>query len=492
MATIAEALALGAQHDQAGQFDRAEQIYRQVLQAQPGHVEALHRLGTVVFRQGRFQEAARTLRQAYTLSPQSPQISRDLRAATAACHNERGFALQQQNRLDEARACYLEALKVEPACVAAHGNLGNVLQLQEKLADAERSYRRVLDFAPNSAQALTDLAYLAQMQGRYDEALELCRRAIELDPQFGEAHGTLGIILLKLGKFAEGWPEYEWRFKSKDFVEQCATGPRWDGALLAGRAILLRCEQGLGDAVQFIRYAQPVKDRGGRVIVECPRALARLVATCPGVDEVVAQGDAVPEHDVQAPLLSLPGIFRTTLDNVPNRVPYLFADDDLVASWKTELGREKLFKVGIAWQGNPTFRRDRLRSIPLEHFAQLARVEGVRLFGLQFGAGREQLAKLAEQVPLVDLGGRLGEFHETAAIVRNLDLVISSDSAIVHLAGSLGVPVWVALSTAADWRWMVDRPDSPWYPTMRLFRQTALGDWQGVFARIASALADAV
>jgi Flp pilus assembly protein TadD len=492
MATIAEALALGARHHQAGQFDRAEQIYRQVLQAQPGHIEALHRLGTVVLRQARFQEAAGLLRQAYRLSPQSPQIALDLRAATAACHNERGLALQQQNRLDEARDCYLEAVKVEPACVAAHGNLGNVLQLQQKLGDAERSYRRVLDFAPNAAQALADLAYLAQMQGRFDEAVGLCRRAIELDPQFAEAHGTLGVILLKLGRFAEGWPEYEWRFKSKDSVEQEATHPRWDGAPLAGRTILLRCEQGLGDTMQFIRYAPQVKERGGQVIVECPGALARLVATCPGVDEVIAQGDAAPNHDLQAPLLSLPGIFRTTLDSVPNRVPYLFADDRLVVSWKEELGRENGFKVGIAWQGNPTYRRDRLRSIPLEHFAVLARTQGVRLYSLQFGAGREQLALLAQRVPIVDLGDRLGEFQETAAIVRNLDLVISSDSAIVHLAGSLDVPVWLALSTAADWRWMVDRPDSPWYPTMRLFRQTALGDWQGVFERIASALADEV
>src|SRR5262249_2866677 len=242
----------------------------------------------------------------------------------------------------------------------------------------------------------------------------------------------------------------------------------------------------------FIRYAPLVRQRGGTVVVECQPPLVPLLRGCPGIDHLLARGAGLPACDVQVPLLSLPGVFQTTLATVPADVPYLFADAALGERWRRELGGDEAFKVGIAWQGSPSFPGDRLRSIPLTQFAPLARIEGVRLYGLQKGPGREQIRPAPAATPaLVDLGERLdeqGAFLDTAAVMKSLDLVVTSDTAIAHLAGALGVPVWVALSVGADWRWLLDREDCPWYPTMRLFRQRRPDDWDEVFERIAAEL----
>jgi hypothetical protein len=228
--------------------------------------------------------------------------------------------------------------------------------------------------------------------------------------------------------------------------------------------------------------------------LECPKALVRVLASCPGIDRLLPMGSALPEFDVRAPLLSLPRLFGTTLATVPATIPYLFADEQLVEHWGRELKSVQAFKIGIAWQGNPKHREDRLRSIPLSQFASLAQLEGVMLYSLQKGAGSEQLHPLAKQFSLIDLGRKLdetsGPFMDTAGVMKNLDLVITCDTAIAHLAGGLGVPVWVALPFAPDWRWLLGRQDSPWYPTMRLFRQSQRGKWEDVFQRMTSGLQD--
>jgi hypothetical protein len=263
--------------------------------------------------------------------------------------------------------------------------------------------------------------------------------------------------------------------------------PAWDGSPLGGRTILLHAEQGLGDTLQFIRYAPLVQQRGGTVLVQSPAPLARLLARCPGVDRLVAPGPAPTEaFDVHAPLLGLPGLLGTSLATVPARVPYLFADAELTAHWRQQLGAIGGFTIGIAWQGNPRHPRDRDRSIPLLQFAPLAGIEGVRLLSLQKGPGRDQLAALAGRFPVTDLSHGLDDFLDTAAVLMNLDLVITADTALAHLAGALGVPVWVALPFAPDWRWLLGRENNPWYPTMRLFRQAQRGNWESVFDRIVS------
>jgi hypothetical protein len=248
--------------------------------------------------------------------------------------------------------------------------------------------------------------------------------------------------------------------------------------------VLLWAEQGLGDTLQFIRYAADVKERGGRVIVTCPQALTSLVATCPGTDQVIAQGSPVPDYDYHVPLMSLPRIFGTSLETIPNQVPYLFTEPAKEARWRGELGSVSGVKVGIAWQGNPDHKKDRQRSFPLGRFEALARVDGIHLFSLQKGFGAGQLDELTNRFPILGLGPRLDTFADTAAVVRNLDLVITPDTAVAHLAGALGVPVWVPLPFASDWRWLLKREDSPWYPTMRLYRQERWGDWDRVFERI--------
>jgi hypothetical protein len=262
----------------------------------------------------------------------------------------------------------------------------------------------------------------------------------------------------------------------------------WDGTRLDGRTILLYADHGIGDTIQFIRFAPLVQARGGRVVVACRRPLARLLARCPGIDGVITEGDPLPQFDVYTPVMSLPGILETTLADVPSNVPYLQADPALVNVWHDALGPRRNLRIGIAWQGNPNYAKDHLRSFSFDQFRVLAELPGIELFSIQKGAAAEQLAEWSGSTPIVDVAPQLTDFMDTAALLANLDLVIAPDTSLAHLAGALGVPAWVALPFAPDWRWMTDRDDSMWYPTMRLFRQTQWDDWDEVFERIAHSL----
>ena len=325
-------------------------------------------------------------------------------------------------------------------------------------------------------------------QGKLDEAVACYHRALELKPDYADAHLNLSLSSLLTGDFRRGWPEYQWRWKTKRWQQRDRPQPLWDGQPLQGRTILLHAEQGLGDTIQFIRYAPLVKQAGATVLVECQQPLVRLLAGCRGVDALIGRGDDLPPYDVQAPLLSLPGIFRTSLQTIPVDVPYLFADPGLIAHWRGELGPIAGARIGIAWRGNPEHRNDRTRSLSLRCFESLAGLPGIRLLSLQKGAGAEQLQEARDHFPVTDLGSRLEDFMDTAAVLANLDLVIACDTAVAHLAGALGAAVWVALPFVPDWRWLLDRSDSPWYPTMRLFRQRTPGDWAGVFQEIKAEL----
>jgi hypothetical protein len=311
---------------------------------------------------------------------------------------------------------------------------------------------------------------------------------LELKPDYADAHLNRAVAWLLAGDWQRGWPEYQWRWRTKHLIPRRFPQPAWAGEPLTGKAILLHAEQGLGDTIQFVRYASLVKQHDATVIMECPKPLLALLEGCAGVDQLVGQGDDLPAFDVHAPLLSVPGILNTSLETIPARIPYLFARPLLLEQWRRTLIGLDGFKIGITWQGSPKFRGDCFRSIPLRCFAPLARIPGVRLISLQKGAGAEQLAEVQGLFSVAELGSRLPDFIDTAAVMKNLDLVITSDTGPAHLAGALGVPVWVALSFAPDWRWLLDRSDSPWYPTMRLFRQTELGHWPAVFEEIAGAL----
>jgi Flp pilus assembly protein TadD len=511
-------LARAWQCHQANNYATAEHLCRQIVQTERENGEAWRLLGEACLFQGKYAEAVEGFRQALRLGSGSAEVHSNLGAALAQvgrldeavthyrqalqlrpgyveAHNNLGVALTNQGRLEEAAAQLHEALRQRPDYAEALVNLGNVLCTVGRAAEAEATYRRALALLPTYADGHTNLGNLLYHQGRRQDALAHFEEAVRLQPQHVDAHAGRALSLLARGDWPAGLAEYEWRWKSKKFsMAPVFARLLWDGSPLAGRTILLHAEQGLGDTIQFIRYAALVKQRGGRVIVACQKALLRLLAGCPGIDELVPQDRPVPAVDVQAPLLSLPRIFGTTPETIPADVHYLSADPALVEHWRRQLSPWQGFKVGVVWQGSRQHVADRKRSVPLRQFAPLARLPGVHLFSLQKGDGVEQLHSLPELFPITDLGARMddavGPFLDMAAIMKNLDLVIGCDTAVIHLAGALGVPVWVALPLAADWRWLQDREDTPWYPTMRLFRQLKPDDWDGVFRRLTTALAE--
>ncbi len=461
-----------------GRVDEAVAAYEAALRLRPDDPIVLNNLSNALRLLGRLEESAAAARKAVAL-----------RADYADAHNNLGATLLMQGQAAEAADCFREALRLRPGLAEAHGNL---MEAVRRLGRPQEAVARPGP-GQESPEALNNQGNALKDQGRLDEAIACYRRALRHWPDYPELHYNLSLALLVQGNFAEGWPEYEWRWRWHPELVRPFRQPPWDGTPLDGRTILLYAEQGLGDTIQFLRYAALVKERGGTVVLECQEVLLALAATCPGIDRLVAAGSELPAFDTHAPLLSLPRIFRTTLETVPARVPYLSADPGPVERWREALAAVEGFKIGIAWQGNPGNPNDQRRSIPLTGFEPLARLEGVRLLSLQKGRGAQQLAELAGRFPVTDLADRqpgdIDPFVNTAAVMKNLDLVVTVDTAVAHLAGALGVPVWVLLPHVPDWRWLLEREESPWYPTMRLFRQKEAGNWAEVFGRVARLVA---
>jgi hypothetical protein len=364
---------------------------------------------------------------------------------------------------------------------------GAALARQGRLAEAVQLFHQALHYWPGFPEAHYSLGLVAYEQLHCDEAVLCFREAIRFKPDYADAHYNLGHVLLQQGRLEEGWREYEWRWHRECAMQIPYRVPRWDGAPFEGKTILLHDEQGLGDTIQFLRYAPLVKQKGGIVALGCSPVLLSLASACAGIDSVIPWG-ATLTIDLYASVMSLPGIFQTSLHTIPAAIPYLAADSARVEYWRGTLAGEPRFKVGIVWQGSTRHTGDSARSIPLSQFAPLAEVPGVALFGLQIGPGVEQLDTAG--LPVTDLGSAFdpAALADLAAVLVNLDLLISVDTAPVHLAGALGVPVWIALPRLPDWRWLLDRSDSPWYPTARLFRQAEPGNWQPVFDQMAQAL----
>jgi Flp pilus assembly protein TadD len=479
MPTIQEAIELAISHHRAGRAREAEQLYRQILVADPNFVSAWNLLGVLATQLNHNDVAVQYLKHAVRLQPGSAEI-----------HYNMGLALQGLGRIDDAIASYRRTLELEPGHAKAHNNLGYAYRDKNQLDEALVCIHNALQFDPNMAEAHCNLGNALQMQSQWDEARQAFERAIALKPDFAAAHTNHAMVLLASGDFEPGWREYEWRWKTGQIPERQFGRPQWEGQPLEGKTVLLHAEQGLGDTLLFIRYSRLVKARGATVIAECPKPLMQLLSTCPGVDQIIAENYNRPPFDFHSPLLSLPRIFRTTVDKVPADVPYLFADPDLVTHWREKLAALPGLRIGINWRGRPGQGSFSLRNIPLERFASLLSLP-ISLVSLQHGATQEEFA--AANVPIFHPGDDFdrshGAFMDTAALMKNLDLVISSDTSVPHLAGALGVPVWIALPFAAGWQWMRDRADSPWYPTARLFRQMRAQDWNGVFDEIRQALA---
>jgi Flp pilus assembly protein TadD len=460
---------------QAGRFAEAATSYAQSLELAPGNAQAHNNLAVAFAEQRLFDRAIPHYREALRLDP-----------GYAEAHYNLGNALRELARYGEAVACYDRALALRPDWAGGHCNRGLALAAQGQQAAAEAAYRAALALTPDYAEAQNNLGLALQLQGRLEDARAHFDRAVELAPEFASPRANRAQLALLQGDFARGWPEYEWRWRLPGMFLPRVAAPVWDGSSPAGRTFLLRAEQGFGDTLQFVRFAAALERAGATAIVECQPALAPLLAKARGVQQVVPRGSPPPRCDFQIPLASLPGVLGIRdVAGIPAEVPYLAADAGRRDAWRAALARYAGGKVGIAWRGNPKHPQDCHRSIPPERFAVLAR-PGVTLVSLQAGERARGIPGIVEPAP--DPERTPLPFAEWAALVATLDLVITCDSVMAHLAGALGIPVWIALPLVPDWRWLLGRDDSPWYPTARLFRQTRLDDWEPVFARVAAAL----
>jgi len=436
-------------HHQAGRLDAAIKGYNRILETEPDNLDALNNLGVALRATGRGQ-------------------------AAVACY-DRALAIRADN----------------PQCLS---NRGNALRELDRFDEAAQSLRQAVKLSPENASHVFNLGLVMRDMNAFDEALDCFDKALTLEPEYADAHLDRALILLRQGDFAEGLDEYEWRWKLPRVAERPFDKPLWDGEDLAGRTVLIHQEQGYGDAIQFVRYAPMIEARGGRVIVECRPRLMPLLEGAAGVSAVTALGEPLPEHDFRAPILSLPRIFKIRLETIPQAARYLEppADAGPAQELVDALASERRLKVGFVWAGSSSYQDDRRRSCDVRHFVRLLGIPGARFFSLQKEDAGAALAAALGGGLVTEAERDTRHFADSAAVTDAMDLVITVDTAAGHLAGALGKPVWILLPYHPDWRWFMDRPDSPWYPKARLFRQTRPGDWDGVFADVETALKEAL
>jgi Flp pilus assembly protein TadD len=494
----------GQQLHVAGRLAEAEQIYRQVIAATPRHAEALHAFGALALQSGRPEAAEVLLNQAIALKPAADfqltrahallALHRPADAAQAArlvlrarpqspeAHQLLGHALSDSFQPEQAIDAYRTALRLQPALPDIRNNLGMALRQANRLAEAEQELRQ----APPEPESLVNLSSVQKERAAFAEAEATLRQALNLAPASPVLRYNWALLMLLRGRTAEAWDGWEQRFRAGAIPTRSFPQPQWEGEPLGRRTLLIHTEQGLGDIIQFARYLPALNDSaiGGRIILEAPKRLIRLLSSNRALPPMIPAETTPPPFDTVVPLLSLPA--RTNL--APAQPPYLFAEPDRIAAWAARIGQEG-FRIGINWQGYPGRFEDKGRSFPLTLFQPLSAIPGIRLISLQKGEAAAQIAAAGFPVETLDgLDDGSDAFLDTAATMAALDLIITSDTSIAHLAGALGRPVWVALRHVPDWRWMLGRADSPWYPAMRLFRQTEPGNWAPVFAAMAQAL----
>ncbi len=511
---------LGTAFLRLGRLGQAEARFRRITEEAPDYAKGHANLGLALHAQGRPGAAVEALRRAVSIDPAYAKAQFNLgeicqelgalgeatkafQAALAArpdyaeAYNGLGNVLSAEDRAEAAAEAYEKALEIRPDYPEALNNLGILLRDQGRPAEAEAAYLKALAIRPDLARVNTHLGSVLREQGRADEAIAAFRRALISQPDLADAHFNLSLSLLAEGRFAEGWLEYEWRWKATKFTAEARqfAQPMWMGEALDGKVILIHSEQGFGDAFQFVRYVRDVAERGARVVLECDPQVARLFRGLADVELLRVKGMVLPAFDVHVPLMSLPLLCDTDLSSIPAEIPYLAVDEELIEAWRertrTDSGAASAPRVGLAWAGRASHPNDRARSIPVEHLLPLLAHTEARFFGLQFDPEADDQELLVE-AGLVDFSPFIRDFADTAAGIANLDLVITVDTAVAHLAGAMGKPVWLALPHVAEWRWLKDREDSPWYPTMRLFRQKAPGEWPELIARLGSALGDLI
>ena len=475
---------LAAVLSKLSRYDEAVSASQAAINIKPDFSGAYVNLGNALLDLHRHEEAIAAYKAAIRIQPDYSEA-----------YSLLGLALTIAGKAEEGVAACTEAIRLRPDYAQGHFNMGVPLFELDRLDDAIAACDTAIQLRPEFAEAHSNRAVALRKTGRLAESLISSERAIEIDPDYPSAHFNESIARLLMGDFAVGLKKYEWRYHggAKELKARSYSQAQWVGQEVKGLTVLLYAEQGLGDSIQFCRYASLVKMRGARVVLEVPRHLLRLLAALPGVDQFVAAGDLLPGFDFHCPLMSLPYACGTTVDSIPADIPYLHAQTDVQPKWKARLGTEG-FKIGIAWQGSPTALAERGRSAPLAYFEPLSKIPGVRLISLQKGHGIDQLNALPESMEVETLGADFDAgddaFIDTAALMMSLDLVITVDTAIGHLAGALGRPVWTVLQKVPHWVWMMDRTDSPWYPSVRLFRQNERGNWPELFERVALALSE--
>ena len=503
----------GTVHLETGRFADALASYDQALAIEAGQPEVWNNRGIALLRLGRRDESLASFDKALALAP-----------GYSEAWSNRGNALSEMKRAAEALDSYDRSLALRTDNAEAWNNRGNALRELGHFAESLASHNRALALRPDWPEALANAANALCTLDRYDEALAVCEKVLRLKPDYPEALNTRGNALLETnwiadaltsftaahalrpdyavahlndgicrllsGDLARGWEEYEWRWKSRD-AGRGFEPPQWDGKQsLAGKTILLHAEQGFGDTIQFVRYASLVAERGATVVLEVQPSLKTLLAGLNGVSALVARGDSLPSFDLHCPLLSLPHAFATTLDSIPADIPYLRSPVAGLAKWSSRIGTLAGTKVGLVWTGSKGHKNDHRRSIALARLLPPLAGAGVSLVSLQKEVGAEDRALIARDGHLHHWGDDIADFADTAALVSLMDIVVTVDTSVAHLAGALGKPVWILLPFAPDWRWMLQREDSPWYPTARLFRQSSLGDWDGVIAHVARRLSE--
>jgi len=462
-------------------LEQAEAECRALLARAPGCAPAHTLLGNLLKRRGRHKEAIAQHREAVRLDSGSGAALADLASSLLA-----GGAS------DDAILIFAELVRVNPGIAALHANLATALMSHARFEEATEGFRRALAIETCHLPALCNLGVCLRLLGRPREAIEPLREALRVAPGHLEAEWNLALALLMAGQQEEGWARYEARRRLPGFAIEHPEGMAWDGRCSPEATLLVHAEQGLGDTLQFLRYLPAAQRRVGRLVFECQAPLAGLLSGIAGVDQLLSRGVPRPPYDGHAPLMSLPFLLGCGVLSMPEGLTTISPAGSRVARWRDRLACFGGRKIGIAWQGNPQYKADAQRSIPLRHFVSLAALPGVCLVSLQKHHGLEQLVDWPASLPLVNFAQELDTgtdaFLDTAALLMSLECVICSDSALAHLAGACGIEVWLLLPAVPDWRWGLEGERSPWYPMMRMFRQRCSGDWDELFSRLARAL----
>ncbi|HVT87918.1 MAG TPA: tetratricopeptide repeat protein [Tepidisphaeraceae bacterium] len=506
--TVDESIQRGIEYHSAGQLQQAEQIYRQILQEMPDQPDALHLLGVIGQQVGQLETAAEFIERAIAVQPAAAiyhsnlaEVYRQLgklnqaeasalRAIEidpmmAVAHGHLGLILLDAGREQEAEASLRQSLKLAPDVAIVHNNLGAALSKQGRISEAKTEYLKAINLQHNNAGFLNNAGTAFRQESDIDQAMNYWEQAVAVAPQYADPNWNMALTSLAKGNFEKGWPLYEWRFKSgggRQFLREYLT-PRWDGADLRDKTIMLYPEQGYGDIVMFARFIPKLAEMGAKVILHCPAEMVDLLKGVEGVSQVVPLEDALPDFDTYQALLSLPMVLKTTLKTLPAKVPYIAVDSNRRAEWTARIGAYPgKVKVGLYFKGRAT--PDPSRSVRLAELAPLGEATGTSFFSLQTGDGMSELAGAPPELRVVDLGQHIKDFADTAAAITNLDLLITIDTAAAHVAGAIGATVWTMIPHIADFRWMLEGESTPWYPTMRLFRQSRPNDWSDVIQHL--------